>query len=659
MKITFVLFCLIVISVPLAVTTYLNNQSDLPKSALLQITGSLFMLSVIFIYFKEQFRERENSEIELPGFSKELDPYIIFFLLAALLSTVFSMNSRISFFGQYERQYGLTLLVFSTMIYFFSASVYTAKKNIQRLLFITELVSLCVATYAVLQWSGLDPFELQPFGDKRPVSFLGNAVFTGGFLAMNLPVSLLNVTGKKNIFIKILFPLVIAFGIAATGTRSAFMAVIAMLAVLAVFYPVSSGMGGDSFRKKIKVSILILFAGFVAAVVMMLLFNSNPFVQRVASIFSSGDNPRFALWRDSINAFLKYPLFGCGPGMFPNAIEEFYSIRLRNDEIKRYFDNAHNNYIQILCTMGLTGLIAYLLVLFSSIRACVRNIFSRSIKENKFLSLALLCSIVSYAVYGLTNFDEIAITLYLFLYLSIIRFSFSGSTLKSLVNFKGRMLPVTAISVLIVSFCSFSVYNAVNNVKADRYYLEGVKGFSSQRFNEGVNSMNTAILLNSSCGYYRFNLASAVYSFAASNYKLSRESKTDLLNQAAQEMLRARRTYISMNQCDAILAMIYYELNDLSKADSIKAEVLKRDPLSISFRLNLIVYYSNAGQMDKARDNLEIIQRTGFESTRVWNAAAYFYFKSGDKEKASLYYNKILSVEPENNSVRDMLNKLR
>ncbi len=659
LSIPFLLFCLLIVSVPFTITTYLNNQSDLPKNAALQITVSMFVFSVIWIYFKKMIKRGSEDDQGILIFNKQLDPFVLSFLLAAILSTVFSLNSYISFAGQYERQYGLSLIIFVTLFYFFSSVVYKEEKNIPRILLITEIVSAVVASYAILLWFGIDLLELQPLNDKRPVSLLGNAVFTGGFLAMNLPVSMLNVSGKKNLVIRIIFPLIIALGIIITGTRSAYMAVIAMLMVLAVFYPVAAGTRGKSFRKKIILSLLILSGGIVLTILIIFLFNSNPFVQRALSIFSSGDNPRLVLWHDSINVFLKYPMFGPGLGMFPNALEEFYSIRLRNDEIRRYFDNAHSNYIQTLCTMGITGLIVYMLVLFAGIKACIKSIFSQSDKNEKRVFLSLLCVIAAYSVYGLTNFDEIAITLYLFIYLSIIRFLYKNDSARKLRISDTKPVPAILVSVLIILFCSYSMYNIIDNVRADRNYLEGVMYFSNQKFTEGVNKMNSAITLNGECGYYRYNLASNVYSFASSNNKLSIESRNNLLKQAAEEMLRARKTFISINSCDAMLAMMYYEIGETARADSIKDEVLMRDPVSMSLRLNLIVYYSKVDKTDKARENLEYVLKTGFESVGVWNAAAFYYYKTGNKEKASLYYNKILSREPGNKAVIEMLDKLK
>ncbi|MBZ0201637.1 MAG: O-antigen ligase family protein [Ignavibacteria bacterium] len=657
--IPFLLFSLLIASVPLTITTYLNNQSDLPKNAALQITGSLFIISVIVVYFRSVLKGSQKTFAGLLYFKKSLDPFILLFLFAALISTVFSLNPEISYTGQYERQYGLVLIIFITLIYFLSPAVYKRENSIPQLLFIMEIVSIAVAAYAVLQWCGIDPFAFQPVNDKRPVSFLGNAVFTGGFLAINLPISLLNTSGKKNLPAKIIFPLVIVFGIAATGTRSAYIAVTAAFIVLAFFYPVAAGMGGASLKKTIKVSGLILFGGIVLAIAVTIIFNNNPFILRVLSIFSSSDNPRFALWRDSFDIFLKYPLFGPGIGMFPNALEEFYSLRLRNDEIRKYFDNAHNNYIQVLCTMGITGLIAYMLILFSSINASIKGIYSSTEKRDKLLFLSLMCVLAAYAIYGLTNFDEIAITLYIFVYLSVIRFVYKKNTMQYKWDSKGFLFTSIAISLIILSFCSYSTYNIINNIRADRYYLEGIKYFSDQKFTEGVNKINSAILLNSSCGNFRYNLAVNVYGFAVTNNKLSVESKSNLLNQAAGEMLRARKTFISINSCDAILAMIYYEQGDINKADSTKNEVFKRDPLSMNFRLNLIMYYSKSDQMDKARENMKQVLKTGFESVGVWNAAAYYYYKTGDKVKASFYYNKVLSAEPGNKAVIDMLEKLK
>jgi len=642
--------------VPLAVTTSLNNQSDLFKNALLQALGGVFViLAAAFSFFTES---RNKKDIKLFQFNSAIDPYVILFMIAAIVTTVFSLNPEVSIYGQYERQIGLITILMAGLLYYYSGIVLADESRLRKIIFVMETAAVLVAVYSFLQKFGMDPFDIQPIGTSRPVSTLGNAVFAGGFLAIVLPLSILNVSLKKNLFLRVLFPVLILAGIIVTGTRSAYLAVFFGLAAPAIIYLYSKKTKSNiKTLKKPLITAGIIIAAFV---MLVFLFPENQFVQRFLSIFSAGDNTRIYLWRDSFNIFLKYPLFGSGIGMFPNALEGYYSVRLKTDEILRVFDNAHNNYLHILCTMGITGFIAYLLLLGAGLKASLRGFFSKENDRNKkILFLSFFAVLISYSVYGLTNFDDISILLYLFLIFgmlgSVTLKSKTGSNLK----IAAQKLRGYALSILIVIFCIFCIYNSFKLVWADRYYLEGVKAFEVNNIRQGVSFMNEAVYMQPGSGYYRYGLASNVYRWAASYSGSNLKMKNNLLIQAEQEMLRARKNFISEKECDAILAMINYELGETIKADSIKNEVLGKDPISINFRLRLIEYSLKNDKIQGAKENLDVIGSTGYESAEVWNSWGYYYFKTNEHEKAEIFFGKVLTLDPGNIFAKEMLGKIR
>jgi O-antigen ligase len=655
-KILFVILLSICFLIPLAVTTYLNNQSDLFKNALLQALGGFFViLTVIFSFFTVL---RNKKSIKLLQFNSAIDPYIILFLIAAIVTTVFSLNPEVSFYGQYERQIGLITIIMAGLLYYYSRVVLADESRLRKIIFGMETAAVLVAVYSFLQKSGMDPFDIQPIGISRPVSTLGNAVFAGGFLAIVLPLSILNVSLKKNVILRVLFPVLILAGIIVTGTRSAYLAVFFGLAAAAMIYVFSERTKGSI--KKLKKPFIA--AGIIFAVVVMLvfLFPENQFVQRFLSIFSAGDNTRIYLWRDSFNIFLNYPLFGTGIGMFPNALEGYYSVRLKTDEILKVFDNAHNNFLHILCTMGITGLITYLLLIGAGLNASLRGFFSKeNDRDKKILFLSFFAVLISYSVYGLTNFDDISILLYLFLIFgmfgSITLKSKTGSNLKT----AAQKLRGYALNILIVIFCVFCIYNSFRLVLADRYYLEGVKAFEVNDIRGTISQMNNAVYLNPACAYYRFGLALRVYSWAAMRGSTNIESKNIMLLQAEQEMLRARKNFISKKECDAVLAMINYELGDMLKADSIKNGILSKDPISINFRLRLIEYYLKNDKIQDAKENLDAIGGTGYESAAVWNSWGYYYLKTNEHEKAEIFFGRVLALDPGNIFAKEMLGKIQ
>ncbi len=80
---------------------------------------------------------------------------------------------------------------------------------------------------------------------------------------------------------------------------------------------------------------------------------------------------RLEIWRASWHAFLKHPFLGWGSGDVKNAMH--YGLEQINSDYETQMRHVHNQYINILISLGLAGLIATLTLLFlfiSSSKAC-------------------------------------------------------------------------------------------------------------------------------------------------------------------------------------------------------------------------------------------------------------------------------------------------
>ena len=100
---------------------------------------------------------------------------------------------------------------------------------------------------------------------------------------------------------------------------------------------------------------------------------------------------RIAIWKLALPEAANKPLLGTGPDTFPYAIGEAKS--------EQFFaftgvsaDKAHNEYLQILLTLGLPALLSYLLLLASLLSTNLKRAF-----ENPF-TLAALAAALSYAI---------------------------------------------------------------------------------------------------------------------------------------------------------------------------------------------------------------------------------------------------------------------
>lgn len=652
-------FLLLLVIIPLTITTLTYNRTGLPKSTALQIFGTVYIISAFFVMYLKYFYEKKDDAGSTVEYDRAFDPYMLLFFLAALLSVIFSINPLVSYYGHYERNLGLIEYIYMFLIYYFSIYIFKGERRIRQVLSVIELTALVVSIYACLQYLNLDPFAIQGLHIKRPESTLGNSVFTGGFLALALPFSALNISQKKSSLLKIIFPLIIFSGIVVTETRSAYLAVTAQVLVFIIFYPLISDKTEDNYKKKPR--LILVFSGIViiSLVILLVVSPGNPFSQRVLSIFSDGNNPRWILWRDAFNIFKKYPVFGPGIAMFPNAIEEFYSYQLRTADVKRYFDNAHNNFLQVLFTMGMIGLVSYVLIILQGFRSCIRMILNKGAeKKSKIIYLSFFLMLTGYSVYGLTNFDDITILFYFFAFISLLRAFYNQETISKLIIKRGYAVIALGLPVLLTVFLSYNAYNSVNMLQADGYFLKGTALFSSQKFTEGINRMNKAISLNPSCAVYRFILAADIYKMTSSISRIRPDIKNNFLKQAADETEIARWDYFNKNECDALLSLIYYEMGKTSEADSIKKSVLLKDSVNINYRLNLALYYLKTNNLDGVKEQLDAVWKHDYNNINSWSIAAYYYLRMYDRETVKMYCRKILDADPENPVAKELLKKV-
>jgi len=655
--IPFYFFMLLVISVPLAITMFFENPVDLVKMCAFIITGSFFVMFSVTFYTENSLRNSNNVPYSI---NKALDLPVLIFVCAAVLSTVFSINPKISFFGQYQRQIGLITFLYLSVIYFLSSGMLQDKKRFNILFLTAEIMAVVVSVYSFLQLAGLDPFGIQQPGLDRPVSTFGNAVFLGGFLTLVFPFSVLNTSNKKNNILKIVFPLIIVNGIIFSGTRSAYLALAAEIAVLIALYLLTKKTKAATGEAKITESkyfrnILYLTGGVLLVLLLYILIVPESFLsRRVLSLFSSSNNPRLVLWQDSFNVFLKYPVFGAGIAMFSTAFEEFYSNKLRFLERTGYFDNPHNNYLYMLYSMGIIGLLAYLSILMQAARRCWANIFKSEVSHKKIIFMAFAAFIAGYGVYGLTNFDDISILLYFFVFLGALKAADSEKSKEVVINRK--IISILAIPVIIL--CSYNIYSSINDMQADRFFKIGNQLIKEGKFAEAVYNMNTAIAMNDYYTDYKYALAYTVYRQVFSSETMPKETKMNLLNQAARQVEGLRNSHYFINESNALLSLIYYEMEREQEAGSLEKEVLAKDTVNISYRINLARYYIKKGHLTKADVLMNTVMELRPKSLDAYLTAAYLNFKKGNMEAARMYCQQILAAEPGNQFALKLLNDI-
>lgn len=113
------------------------------------------------------------------------------------------------------------------------------------------------------------------------------------------------------------------------------------------------------------------------------------------------------IWRVAIEEYLKLPpvqkIFGTGPETFG-----IYMKALRYEDMvvrtRQYFDNAHNEYIQFLFTIGPFGVLSYIIMTLGTAYLCIKAWAKGLVKEEQGVHLvAAAFLIICYAAQATVN----------------------------------------------------------------------------------------------------------------------------------------------------------------------------------------------------------------------------------------------------------------
>ena len=353
------------------------GYADVPKVAATRVIAG-FVASAAIINIAASMWRSGTVTARLAG-SRWLVASVFVFLLANILSTVFSITPSGSLHGAYPGFDGTDLYsLLSYAVIGLAAAAYLRKRRHFMSLFAAIAVAGSLASvYGIFQFAGLDPLDFARFevnSERVPLTF-GNPGFAGSFLAISLFatagifLSGIRSSARLNFVIWSMFA-VQAFALGAVASRGAWVGVAVGAAAFAALALTSKQ------RRRAWPKLAWLVAPFAITAIALAAIpsggGSDQPSERLQSInsglVSGGLNGRLTTWRASIDLIIERPwlddgsggllrsVFGYGPDTFRYAYQQVAP----DEHVARFMPHAHNSVLNTGVELGAFGLIAWL-----------------------------------------------------------------------------------------------------------------------------------------------------------------------------------------------------------------------------------------------------------------------------------------------------------
>ncbi|HSW87816.1 MAG TPA: O-antigen ligase family protein [Candidatus Saccharimonadales bacterium] len=392
--------------VPLVFT---GDTSELFELNKMWLTWGLAII-IIFAWCSKMLVQKRFSIQRTP-----LDIPILLFLLSQIISTIFSLDQYVSFWGYYSRFNGGLLSTITYILLYYAFVSNLEKKHVLRILHVTLFSGLIVALWGLPSHFGYDPtcfvfrgnFDVACWTDAfqpkiRIFSTLGQPDWLAAYLGVLIPLSLAFGIKKfhnfqtimkdksKNLLLTtyyLLLTTLFYIDLLFTRARSGFIAVwVSLLFFFAAYLLVNK----KQLLQKYILAIFVIIVGitfFVGTPLGQLerftftgvqqLFVKQPAVVAkkkpvtappapIVGEFGGTDSGKIRLfvWKGALDAWKHYPLFGTGVETFAFAYYKFRPAgHNMTSEWEYLYNKAHNEYLNYLATTGIFGLGTYLSII--------------------------------------------------------------------------------------------------------------------------------------------------------------------------------------------------------------------------------------------------------------------------------------------------------
>lgn len=583
---------------------------------------------------------------------------------AFTVATAASINPYMSFWGTLERMGGLFTFWHYFIYFVILTSVLRTHEQWAKYLHLTIFASILSALYGFGQRTNIS-FFIGSGNRERIFGTIGNAALFAGyeivnfFLALTLLMRPGNVTGKK-----LLFASAVALdglAIVMTVVRGSLLGLGTGLMVFLTLYYLHT-----SSR---KAKLMLLTVVTAAAVFLLIIitplkdasfFKESRFLSRLTdtSLNNYTAKTRFWAWQAGIQGWsqnAKTVLLGWGPENFNVPFSEHFNPQFfRGPGSETFFDRAHNMFVEVLVTMGLLGLVAYvgLFAMFFKEASAV----SKNKPDERIYTIGLISLGIAYIIHNCFIFDTSANFLVFFSVFGFLSFL----SLPHREDEKRRPEPyrsvtrspamTTAAALLIVLALIFVYYFNIRAANANYATTRGIVLNWNNDF-KGALAKYTEALAYDGAGKYEIRNR-----FAQDVLEYSTRSKSDpLVVDALKQAIGEVQKNADENSMDYLPLLYLARLNVVlgssdpvspynDKALEYTQAALKISPTFVRTYYEIAQVYLNKKDFPKA---IEAFKKAAELNPDV--AVSYWYwgmteFERGDTQTALQLIDKSLSL---------------
>lgn len=619
---------LVILSTLFLFTNITTEFFDTPKFlVLLAVTGILLVLvSLKFTLNNKVVFIRTPFDIPL-----------LLLLAVGIVSTAVSPAPFTALLGHQLKIHGsLVALVLYILFYFVLVNVIKSVKEVKRILFIINIAAAILSVVTLFSFAGL---KLLPAPWTHGINFTpaGSSFSTTAVLALLVPVvtfQLLNTINPLLLTINSLLLTLFGITIALTGSLPTWIAAVLGTSLIVLISPLRNvrSLKNLSGLKIINLAGLIIPVAAVIIVTVLSLIPplkgaNNPIYKQSKSFPQELQLGFIPSWKIAVSAFRDSPFWGTSPASFIFDFGNYKTVEYNSSKNWNLrFDNAFNEYLQVLATLGGVGLVALLSLTALFISSAYQSLKLKSTNQDLRTPLAIS---------GLIFFILLALhssTLVLWVIALIILASFmvlqNASRTDSEVsksNIPGRILRLSGeetlridalpsvILTIFLGLVLFTFFFAGKYALADYHHRLALNALSQ---NQGVIAYNELVIaekLNPISDLYRIDLAQTNFALAnaialtkAPNEASPTGSLTDQDKQNIQVLLQQSitegRNATALSPRSAanweILGLLYRQIagvaqNALVFSLDSYGKAIFQDPLNPNLRLSVGgVYYA-------------------------------------------------------------------